>query len=75
MLAAAEAGWTTSGVDVSEGQLRLARERGCDVVRADCKDVPFDGGSFDAGFRLERFEEPVAGTLEYPHIVALAART
>ena len=34
MLAFAEAGWAPVGVDVSEKQLRLARERGCAVVQA-----------------------------------------
>jgi SAM-dependent methyltransferase len=43
-----EAGWSAVGVDVSEDQLRLARERGCDVTRADAAHLPFDDASFDA---------------------------
>jgi SAM-dependent methyltransferase len=43
-----ERGWQPTGVDVSEDQLRLARERGVDVVRADATDLPFDDSFFDA---------------------------
>jgi ubiquinone/menaquinone biosynthesis C-methylase UbiE len=42
------AGWDVVGVDVSEDQLRLARGRGVEVVRADAAALPFDDGSFDA---------------------------
>ncbi len=45
----AELGWRVTGVDVSEDQLRLARERGMDVVQADASDLPFAEASFDAG--------------------------
>ncbi len=41
-------GWTVTGVDVSADMLRLARERGLDVVQADAASLPFDDGSFDA---------------------------
>ena len=44
----AEQGWQVTGVDISEDQLRLARERGVDVVRADARELPFEDGSFDA---------------------------
>ena len=44
----AEAGWSVVGVDLSEDQLRLARERGCEVVRADATALPFPDASFDA---------------------------
>ena len=44
----AERGWTVTGVDISEDQLRLARERGVEVVRADANELPFDGATFDA---------------------------
>jgi SAM-dependent methyltransferase len=47
-LAAAKLGWRVTGVDVSEDQLRLARERGVDAVRADATALPFDDASFDA---------------------------
>ncbi len=52
MLAFAEAGWTVSGVDLSEAQLRLARERGCDVVRGAAEELPFENGTFDAGVSM-----------------------
>jgi ubiquinone/menaquinone biosynthesis C-methylase UbiE len=48
MVACAEAGWAPVGVDISEDQLRLARTRGCEVVRADASRLPFRDGSFDA---------------------------
>jgi SAM-dependent methyltransferase len=41
-------GWDVTGVDVSMDQLRLARERGVDVVQADATALPFDDESFDA---------------------------
>jgi SAM-dependent methyltransferase len=44
----AEHAWTVTGVDISDDQLRLARERGVDVVRADAADLPFEDASFDA---------------------------
>jgi SAM-dependent methyltransferase len=44
----AKQGWTVTGVDISEDQLRLARDRGIDVVQADASDLPFDDAGFDA---------------------------
>jgi SAM-dependent methyltransferase len=48
----AELGWTVVGVDVSDDQLRVARERVGSVaeglVRADARSLPFDDESFDA---------------------------
>jgi SAM-dependent methyltransferase len=44
----AERGWHVTGVDISEDQLRLARERGVDVVRADASELPFEDAAFDA---------------------------
>jgi len=41
-------GWTATGIDVSEDMLRLARQRGVEVVRGDAAALPFDDGSFDA---------------------------
>jgi SAM-dependent methyltransferase len=41
-------GWRVTGIDVSGDQLRLARERGIDVVEADATDLPFEDASFDA---------------------------
>ena len=43
-----EHGWDAVGVDISEDQLRLARERGLEVVRADAADLPFEDATFDA---------------------------
>jgi 2-polyprenyl-3-methyl-5-hydroxy-6-metoxy-1,4-benzoquinol methylase len=57
--ALAERGWHVTGVDISEDQLRLARSRGVDT---------------DAGFRIERYEEPAAPGREYPHLIALRCR-
>lgn len=47
-VAFADAGWSTVGVDVSEAQLRLARERGCEVVLGRAESLPFEDASFDA---------------------------
>lgn len=44
----ADNGWTVTGVDISEGMLRFARERGIDVIRADAARLPFEDDSFDA---------------------------
>jgi SAM-dependent methyltransferase len=46
--AIAERGWTVTGVDISEDQLRLARQRGIDVIRADAAALPFEDTAFDA---------------------------
>jgi ubiquinone/menaquinone biosynthesis C-methylase UbiE len=43
-----DAGWSVVGVDVSEDQLRLARERGLNVVLADAAALPFGDASLDA---------------------------
>jgi ubiquinone/menaquinone biosynthesis C-methylase UbiE len=42
-----ELGWTATGVDISEDQLRLARKRSPRVQQADAEDLPFDSESFD----------------------------
>jgi SAM-dependent methyltransferase len=47
-----EFGWTVTGVDVSEDQLRLARERGLDVKRADASALSFADASFDAAVSI-----------------------
>ena len=51
---ARELGWDVVGVDASEDQLRVARERRPDVegVLADATSLPFAAGSFDAAFSL-----------------------
>jgi len=45
-------GWQTVGLDVSEAQLELARERGCEVVQGRAESLPFDDASFDAAVSL-----------------------
>ncbi len=48
-----ELGWTVTGVDLSEDQLRLARERAGDGARlllADAADLPFGDATFDLVF-------------------------
>jgi SAM-dependent methyltransferase len=42
-------GWTTTGVDLSADQLRVARERGAavELVHADASGLPFEDDSFD----------------------------
>jgi SAM-dependent methyltransferase len=40
--------WEVTGVDVSEDMLRLARERGLDVVLSDATALPFEDETFDA---------------------------
>jgi SAM-dependent methyltransferase len=49
---AVELGWTVTGIDASEDQLRVARDRlpTVEFVQADGADLPFADGSFDAGF-------------------------
>ncbi len=51
-LAVAELGWNVVGVDVSEDQLRLARERAARVeaVLADAAALPFRDGEFNAAY-------------------------
>jgi SAM-dependent methyltransferase len=43
-------GWTTTGVDLSADQLRVAAEReaAVELVQADAADLPFDDDCFDA---------------------------
>jgi SAM-dependent methyltransferase len=50
LLTLAELGWTVTGVDVSEDQLRLARDRAgevAEIVQADATALPFADGSFE----------------------------
>jgi SAM-dependent methyltransferase len=48
----ARRGWTVTGVDVSHEQLRLARERGVDVVHADASALPVADDDFDAAVSM-----------------------
>jgi SAM-dependent methyltransferase len=48
----AAAGWDTTGVDLSEDQLRLARGRGVEVLQADAARLPFEDASFDAAVSI-----------------------
>jgi SAM-dependent methyltransferase len=50
--ALAELGWTVTGVDVSEDQLRLARARGVDVHSGRAEVLPFPDASFDAAVSM-----------------------
>jgi SAM-dependent methyltransferase len=45
-----ELGWTTTGVDLSSDQLRLAADRCAevDLIQADASSLPLDDASFDA---------------------------
>jgi SAM-dependent methyltransferase len=46
-------GWTVTGIDISEDQLRLARSRAGDsteLLQGDAADLPFADGSFDLVF-------------------------
>src|SRR5436189_2972184 len=48
-----ELGWTLTGVDLSEDQLRFARERAgefADLLQVDATALPFGDGSFDLVF-------------------------
>ncbi len=48
-----ELGWTMTGIDISEDQLRIARERAGDfaeILHGDAATLPFDDGSFDLVF-------------------------
>jgi SAM-dependent methyltransferase len=48
----ADAGWHVTGVDVSDDQLRLARQRGVEVVQAAAESLPFPDSGFDAAISL-----------------------
>jgi ubiquinone/menaquinone biosynthesis C-methylase UbiE len=48
----AAAGWDVTGVDPSEAQLLLARQRGCSVVQARGEALPFADDSFDAAVSI-----------------------
>ena len=48
-------GWTVTGVDLSEDQLRVARDRagdGAELIRADAADLPFDDRIFEAALSV-----------------------
>jgi SAM-dependent methyltransferase len=44
--------WEVIGVDVSPGQLELARERGVNAVESDAAALPFEDESFDAAVSM-----------------------
>lgn len=50
--ALAAAGWEAIGLDVSEAQLDLARDRGCEVVHGSAESLPFGDESFDAAVSI-----------------------
>ncbi len=47
-------GWTAVGVDISDDQLRIAREQvpGAELVRCDAGAMPFEDESFDAAISM-----------------------
>jgi len=51
-VAFAELGWRVAGVDISEDQLRLARERGVDAHHGRAEELPFRDESFDAAVSM-----------------------
>jgi SAM-dependent methyltransferase len=51
-LAFAEQGWQVTGVDISAGQLELARKRGVEVVEADASSLPFEEAAFDSAVSM-----------------------
>ena len=64
-----ELGWTVTGVDISEDQLRIARERAdgrAELLQADAAALPFGDGSFDLVFSafthtdVDDFEKVIA---------------
>jgi SAM-dependent methyltransferase len=77
------AGADVTGVDISEGMLRIARKRaaaeGCpvDLVRADVQELPFDDASFDvvvATFLFCSVPEPVCGLREAMRVLRPGGR-
>lgn len=40
-------GWTVTGIDASPDMLRIATDRGLDVVQADARALPFEDNAFD----------------------------
>jgi SAM-dependent methyltransferase len=66
-----ELGWTVTGVDVSEDQLRLARGRvEAELVQADAAELPFEHASFDVVASLVTHTD----VDDYPRALAEAAR-
>jgi SAM-dependent methyltransferase len=51
-LAFAELGWSVTGLDVSEEQVRLAREREVDAVPGRAEELPFEDAVFDAAISM-----------------------
>lgn len=45
-------GWDLVGVDISADMLRIAGERGVEIVQADATELPFDDATFDAAVSL-----------------------
>jgi SAM-dependent methyltransferase len=77
----AETGWTASGTDVSDDQLRVAAERAGDVaealVRADAAALPFAEGEFDAvvsTFTHTDIDDPRAAVREYARVLRPGGR-
>lgn len=74
-----ELGWEPVGVDESEDQLRVARERrpGFEVVRADAAALPFGDATFDAAisfFTHTDFDDFAGAMRETTRVVKQGAR-
>ena len=77
MLAFAEAGWSPVGIDASEEQLRLARERGCEVQHGRAEELPFEDASFDAAVSMwthTDFDDFSAATREVARVLRPGGR-
>ena len=77
MVTFAEKGWTSTGVDISEEQLALARARGCAVRSATAEQLPFDDESFDAVvsmFTHTDFDDFAACVREMARVLRRGAR-
>jgi SAM-dependent methyltransferase len=69
----ARLGWAVTGVDISEDQLRIARQRGGDsaeLLQADAAELPFEDARFDAA--LSTFTHTDVG--DFAPVLAEAAR-
>jgi SAM-dependent methyltransferase len=81
LVALAEAGWTASGVDLSEDQLRVAETRAGAVaealVRADAASLPCADGEFDAvvsTFTHTDLDDPGAAFAESARVLRRGGR-
>ena len=75
-----ELGWTVTGIDLSDDQLRIARERSGDIaelVQGDAADLPFENSTFDlvlSAFTHTDFEDFEAVIREAVRVLAPRGR-